>query len=351
MLQTIVVKGPTGPDPNPNPNPNPNPTTGTAAGGSDTNLADAVRRAAQESAESPVQGGDDVPQGRVRLRLEQAGDVSARVQAEIEKDATFTRIDLPSDFAFYPWKTFAVRPLKGVHQAKIASAARQQSTRLLVECINTLLPSGVSAFDLTVPDFHWLLYWVRQHQYTRVPLQVRAICKNVDHINKVESGELDGKTLVNIADINNAIIEESGLDLEAVFENLSALEGIENVPLRGGTIGDVCELLDSITAIRERGGAANDVEADLFGEIGSLASMYDLRDANGKLEPLRKRIEAVKNMPAEDYLVLEKAAHYLSLYGLKETARVTCKECGAEIREAIRISAQSFLSDRASLTG
>ena len=334
MIEKIVIRGPSAKQTDPD------------------ELAAAVARAAVDAAiQRTLDDADDAPQEDepvgLRLHIEPEGEVSARVAALLSKDEAYTRLELPSNFLSYPWKTIGVKPLRGVHQAKIANAARQMSTRLLVECINTLLPPEVNAFDLTTPDFQWLLYWLRQHGYTKVPLQVRAICKNPKHVDQVESGELDGKTLVNIADVNRSILEETGFIEEQVRETLALIDSIENIPLTLDRIGDVCDLLDMITKINDTAGknpkAVDD--AELLGHIGSLAAVYDLRTEDGKRASMADRIKAVEELPIEDYLALEQAARHLLNYGISETARVTCKECGAEIRESIRISAQSFLPD------
>ena len=143
-------------------------------------------------------------------------------------------------------------------------------------------------------------------------------------------------------------------DIDAVQETLSVIDGLEGIPLCHDTIGDVCDLLDLLTDIRDNGKNSDKAieEADLMGQLGTLATVYDLRDPKtGKRAPLKDRIKAVEDLPIDQYLALENAVQHIINYGVKETARVTCKECGAGILETIRISAQSFLPDRSPAAG
>ena len=359
MLEKIIIKGPGGSVPEP-------------SGITPTPLSSAIASAAQEAAVArqkdvavsvPAEGAtdaleaaQDVPSGP-RIRFVEATEVHDLVVAEIEKDETYTRLELPSNFVFYPWKTIGIKPLKGIHQAKIAAAARQTSTRLLVECVNTLLPKNINAFDLTTADFQWLLYWMRQHFYTRTPLTVRVVCGNPKHHQDVQLNKVSKKSLVNIADIDKSILAESGLEKDKLIATLSLIDNIEAVPITHDTIGGTCDLMDLTTSLYAS--VADDpskyddaaAEATLKGEIGSVALLLDVRDEQGNLAPIEERIKAAESLPVDDYVALEQAAWHMVNYGIKETARVTCKECGAEIRETIRIKAQDFLPDRSPVVG
>ena len=359
MLEKIIIKGPNGSAPEP-------------SGMKPTALASAIASAAQdaavarqkdvaaslpaEDATDAVEDVQDVPSGP-RVRFVEATEVHDLVVAEIEKDETYTRLELPSNFVFYPWKTIGIKPLKGIHQAKIAAAARQTSTRLLVECVNTLLPKNINAFDLTTADFQWLLYWMRQHFYTRVPLTVRLMCKNPQHRHDVEQNKLSKKSLINIADIDKSILEETGLDKDKLIATLTLIDNIETVPIMHDTMRDACDALDLTTAIMES--AANDPgryeeafeEATIKAQVGSTAILLDVRDEQGNPAPIADRIKAAEELPVDQYVALEQASWHMVNYGIKETARVTCKECGAEIRETVRISAQDFLPYRSPAAG
>ncbi len=281
--------------------------------------------------------------GSSRQPLQQArGPVPQQAAApkpEVERDPELTTIDLPSGFVPYTWKALSVKPLKGIHQAKFNAAARLQSTRALVEAISTLLPSDIRAEDLTTSDFRWLIYYLRVHNYATTPVQITAICRDPDHLQKVHDKELPEASLRNIGSLNASLIEETPLDIEALEENIKSEPCLveSGIELGFATMADTLKVLDLIENEKDS------IRSEELQFIGEMAAFLKRTDANGQVIPLEERMKVVEGLSADVVRALDKYTHWAADYGVSEIVRMRCKECGAEIREVFRISAHMFL--------
>lgn len=252
---------------------------------------------------------------------------AATPQAAHQQDPGYTRVDLPSNYVPYTFKDLYVGVIKGVHQAKFAKAHKLRSPRLVVETVNSLL-RGASAFDLTPSDFRWLMYYLRKMNYVKVPLTITAHCSNEDHLLKVASGQLPMSSLENIGTLTSSILEEKPIDMEKVK---AAAENPELSTFRLG----YPTMKDTMTAV--------DKDDEEFTWLAELAMCLASSDDTGKPTPLELRVKTVAEMAPEQTEALSIYADAASDYGISETIRMRCKECGAEILEDFQPSAHMFL--------
>jgi hypothetical protein len=299
---------------------------------------------------------------QVRRPTVQVQETTAPAQVQIPKFNTVARTDiaatsdaatvnpkvvsvqLPSKFYFYDFKTLTVSPLLGYHQAKFARAAAEKNHRHMAEAVSTLLHTAdglpVSTLDLTIPDYYWLLYWLRINHYTRSPLTHVGFCNNPDHLKKIKSGELKPETLKTIVTINRTTLTENEFDYgpvaEFVAQNGSALESTP-FAFHPATVRDLLELEDIV-----------DTSPDITREIDYLADIasylkYNGEDASQVQVSLKDRIELVQSLTVDELETVCDYRDHVQDYGVIEQVKFTCKECGAAVENEISIAAHSFL--------
>lgn len=253
-------------------------------------------------------------------------------------DPKYLHADLPSNFYFYDFDTLGVGPVLGFHQAKFSRAAKEKRTRYMVDAVSTLLPEGISAWDLTIPDFYWLLYWIRMTYYTKVQLIHTAVCSNPKHIHRIQQGELPKESLVSVHTLSKSILSEEVFDpkpLEAFIETAD-LSFLDNSPF---TLAPSC--ITDIVDIEE-----NLLSHENYPEIEYLvdyAGYLQNKDPGIPRLSMQQRCEFVETLTAEDLYTIEQFRTLVSAYGVEESIRFTCPECRAESETKISISAHSFL--------
>ena len=280
-----------------------------------------------------------------------------------EKNADYFGVDLPSRFAFYPFKNLSVALIRGRQQAKFNRAAQEQSSRYMMEGVTSLLGDGVSVSNLTSGDFYWLLYWLLLSSYTARFRTTTIVCQDEDHLAKVErkvayadsvkrigtdaaNAELIGKkvespedqellnaalqdmagedTLKSTITYDRPTIKEMQLDQKALQAlDLSSLQGIE---LGAYLVRDMLDWEDNYEA--------NATAEDYF--------TYDLAVylKNGTLE---ERAEVVRDMSTIQINALTAYREVAGAHGVQASLKCICKECGAENEVNISISAHDFL--------
>lgn len=261
------------------------------------------------------------------------GDAPIVSSNETKSDPSATSLQLPSNFLFYPFKSISVTPLKGYHQAKFARAAREKLTRHIVEAVTTLLPDGVDAMDLTVPDFYYLLYWLRLNYYTKAQLVHRGVCKDHKHLAEVRDSKKPLESLTTIITIGKTSLKESyleaGFDREFELNPELAENGLSLHPL---CMRDVVDLEENLSDVPD------------YVELEYLADLASFLRIDGKpLSSLKERIQLAEGLSPD---ALECVAEYRDLvsnYGVIEILKFNCQECGAENETAVSISAHSFL--------
>jgi hypothetical protein len=303
-------------------------------------------------------------------------------KAYAEQNPEFFKIDLPSNFLFYPFKTLSARHMKGVHQAKMNRAAQEGSLRHVVDCIGSTLEPGVSAYDLTPQDFYFVMYWQRVFSYPKTPQKITTRCENPEHIKQVADGSksLESLTIIELVGITTLkqtylTLENRGVALEAVLSPRALDLWKENKDLlHVETMRDLVEateILDRVleekkttlleaksekknkATIVETSEIANttvEQQALLEGEelswLMGYASYIHQPDPNfkdGRNVPLMARVKVAENMSPDDLAAFDDYINVVDNYGVEEAASIRCRDCGVVKRVVVPIDATTFL--------
>jgi hypothetical protein len=278
-----------------------------------------------------------------------------------ERDPRYTQVFLPSGFVFYPFKTLGVTYLRGVHQAKINRASQEATMRPIVEAISATLGDGVSAFDLTPPDFFFLMYWHRVNSMPKNPQMIQYTCTNADHVRRTglpaeDPEHLPPETLELSAIMDNTSLNQRELK-DVDWTQWEAM--MSQYDLGAERMSDILDFID----LRET--AQQEEEAPLdFGEIGVdagtneppsetekenteeiewLAARAGYLNRGPGRDTLTERCDVIRDMPADDIFALESYMKAISNYGVLEHATIKCKDCGALHRVKISVNALTFL--------
>lgn len=249
-------------------------------------------------------------------------------------EAEAVSIDLPSKFAFYPFKDLYVRPFRVSHLAKIAKASANSSLQMVAEVVSSVLstPTGDTniAFQLTMADFTAVLYWLRFNSFTKKTMQVQFTCGGAEHIAKVNAGELSAASLEVSASAVSSMLETKELTYAPDPEHFRiALPNGESVGMRPETIQDVIEFLDHPQW--------QDEEFQYLAKIGALLDIPQMT--------LGQRVEfAGAELSTDDTVLVQEFAVLADAYGIDEYVQLRCPECGASQRIKISVDASRFLS-------
>lgn len=257
----------------------------------------------------------------------------------VETDPDFHSLSLPSNFIFYDFTSLSAGNVRGRHQAKFSAAAKNSSTRMVVETISSLLGDNISAAQLTIPDFYFVMYQLRLNCMGSVPLMVRTNCSNPDHVLAVADGKKDRKTLTSEMLVNKSTLKETYLEQSEVDEFLSRPEVLELKEL--GLELDAPRMADSIELEENWFDKPGYDEVEFLADLaGSIKGCPDIHPT-----PLtfNKRVDIVGNLSPKHIAVLRSWQSITQSYGVEETVTTTCKECGADIETEVSVSAHSFL--------
>lgn len=262
-------------------------------------------------------------------------------KAAQERDPKFVYADLPSGFFFYDFKQLAVSNVKGSTQAKFARAASEKRTRHVVDAISSLLPGDLTAWTLTIPDFYWLMYWIRLNFYTKPTLIHTAICTSHSHLEKIRDKKLPKETLSSVHTITNTSLKESTLDKAKIdrLENFlvtADLKFLEDSPfdLCPATIRDIVDVEENFS------------EHEDYSEIEHLidfSSFIQYKDPEMGYASQEVRLKYVADLDVAHLDTIKEFASLVSDYGVDESIKVRCPECSADIVTRVSISAHSFL--------
>ena len=261
-------------------------------------------------------------------------------------------VDLPSRFKFYTFKDLYIKPMRNIHRAKLSAAYQMQAVRPVVEVIDSLLSTSDGqtglAYQLTEPDFTYLMYWIRIHFFTSVPFTIKAKCKNPEHLKLVEEGKKNKLTLNIVQTLNNLIPESKFIDenYEPDFSKFNpSFEGVENPPavfeVAPPSYNDIIELTEDDYFLMEQ----KDPETGKMVKVPNSAYVYLVNAAAYLKVPgmsLRDRAQLVGEMDEADYNKLIDAGKSIPEYGVNEVVNIRCKECGAVRPVRTRLDAHSF---------
>lgn len=244
------------------------------------------------------------------------------------KNPDLLSVDLPSNFLFYSFKELRVELIKGRHQAKFARAAETRNMQTLVEAVSSTIGTpGVTAFDLTVPDFYWLLYWHKLNSFTKSKFINTTECDNPEHRREVFEGKKSPESLVIQTYINKSSLVETKLD---VIPDLVAESNLPaSLRLKPPLMRDIIDYVDHPNG--------EEPELQLLGQFATMV------DGITQTLPFNDRLTLVEDLTADQLQFLRDYETSINNYGIEETINVKCKECGASKTVRLSIDAFSFL--------
>lgn len=252
------------------------------------------------------------------------------------------RIYLPSRFWFYSFSEITLRPLKGHHQDLMYRAAHEYDDQLVADAITDLLPEGIRSEDLTVPDFYFIMYWLRLNCYTKTQLVHRGVCNSEKHLMEVRSGAKKTESLVTVVTIPKTWLEQTELaedfldgfedSMKFIMEELSPL-GYTVTPPR---MYDVIALQNM-----KKEAGEEEIKTDTLSFNADRAACLVKED--GSKSTLAERIEIVRELSVDTLDLLDEWRVRSAMYGVKESVRFKCKECGADVENPVLLSAHAFL--------
>jgi hypothetical protein len=253
-------------------------------------------------------------------------------------DPSFSTIFLPSRFEFYEFSTLAVGRLKGFHQSKFYKAAVEQKDRYVAEALTSVISGGIRAEELTIPDFYFLMYWLRLNNYMRTEMVHNGVCDNSAHVREVREGIKDPKTLQTVEIINKTRLDQVELAEDYLADFDEGLNRLTEALTPFGCTITAPRMYDVIDLDE------NYRDSPQYKEIAFLADKAScLMSIDGQRTTLRQRIEIVEKLDLDVLEFLEEWRIRCSAYGVKEIIKFKCKECGADVENTISISAHSFL--------
>lgn len=262
-------------------------------------------------------------------------------------------LDLPSGFMFYDFKELSARHIRGKHQAKFAVAAANSSTRISVDVVSSLLEPSVNAADLTIPDFFFVLYQLRINSMgSKNPMIVRTVCSDPDHLLRVFDKEVPAEKRLPESSLKDEItVNASSIDTTYVdnkkFQEFLESDKVKDFEEETGLKLDAVRMSNSIQ-LEDLLSQVDDKDQNSNLEVEALEWMADMagaiRNPELQVQPgLLERISIVENLFPHQIAVLKEWVQLLQSYGVEETVITKCKECGAEIRTEVLVSASSFL--------
>jgi hypothetical protein len=248
----------------------------------------------------------------------------------------YVSLDLPSRFAYYPFKDLYVRPFSVKHLSKLARAQQESSLQMLAEVVSSVLttPAGHTnaAFYLSTADFNAVLYWLRLNSFSKKQMRYNWICQHDEHRVKVEKKLLSPESLRNTLIYKETDIEVVYLDNKPNEEafTLRFTNGREPIKLVPENIMTTIEFMDDPQK------RWDDPE---FQFSAKLASHLDLPVS------LSERIAFVENYLETDHVpTIQEFAKLMNEYGIKETVESKCMECGVSQQVPLTVDTSCFLS-------
>jgi len=255
-----------------------------------------------------------------------------QVQTPVAEESAIS-VALPSKFVFYPFQDLFVGSPKARHLAKFAKAHAERSLRITVEVISSLLSTtspdmnGKSlAHMLTVPDFYFVMYFLRLNNYNKTQFTHKSRCRNPKHLKRVEEGELAAETLEIQELITGSRLETQDLT-EIPTVDPSLLNGLKVKP---------AFMRDSIEWLEHPRIADPEVQF-----LGQLAMYVD--GSHLPKDTMDARMLLVDNLDPDQIQLIRDYDRAMMAYGITEKINVRCKECGASMETTVNIDAHSFL--------
>ncbi len=249
-------------------------------------------------------------------------------------------VDLPSRFAYYPFKDLYAKPLRVPHLAKMAKAHETGDLQMQVEAISTVLSTPDNhkniAFQLTMADYTAVLYWLRMTSFNKQQIRHTSTCTNEQHIADVNANlkpldSLKIETVVLKSDLKTKYLDFVPDSAEYSIE----LDGV-TIPFGPEALGDTIAFLSHPKWTDEE-----------FQYKSRIAAIIKLEQATNKVWTWDQRIQFVDEYLTTDQAV--KALEFADLmddYGVIETVETFCKGCGSKGVSRLTCDPLTFLQPK-----
>lgn len=253
-------------------------------------------------------------------------------------DGESMSLALPSRFAYYGFSDCYVQPLRARHLAKLQKAHREQSLLPIVEAVSAVMftteptyAGRALAFDLSLPDFYMVLYWLRMNSFTKSNYIHRTRCTNHEHLEQVDRKEADPESLQIQQVITKTQLEV--VELEHIPDP-AIYHFSETSPMifRPPTMKDVVEFSEAPEL-------QSDEDREEFTFLAQLATHIQHRDLQLSLAD---RVEIVKDATADQVELIQAFERELGDFGVVDKVDVQCKHCGHSQKTKLNIAAHSF---------
>jgi hypothetical protein len=258
-------------------------------------------------------------------------------------DPEGTSLALPSRFAFYRFQDLYAKPFKALHLAKLSRAHAEGSLQLLVETVSSVLSTttpgvGPLGFELTLPDFYFVLYWLRQNSYTKSSFVHKTTCADHGHLEQVTKGELAPETLQIAQVINKGQLTVNELEQ---LPDPEYFKFNDDVPfyLTPATMRTAIEFAES-----PKMNSPEHEEFEYLAQLGSFVQHKGFLDNVQGYWTLEQRAKAMEEADGDEVRLIQEFEKALEGYGVDEKVTVTCKVCGASREAKVSLDAHSFLS-------
>ncbi|QBQ74636.1 hypothetical protein BcepSauron_256 [Burkholderia phage BcepSauron] len=279
-------------------------------------------------------------------------------------DSEYMSVELPSRFSYYGFTDLYVCPFRAKHLSKLQKAHREQSLLAMVEAVSavcyTTSPEYAGrpmAFELTLPDFFFVLYWLRLNSFTKSNYVHNTVCEDKGHVKRVSytlnarefdeqvaRGDMTAEERAQIAAL--ALPPESLKLSQIITQTNMKVRELETKPdpavycladapeliMRPPTMRDVLEFAESPEM-------KDPEQRSEFSFLAQLAT--HIQHTAGYLT-LRQRLDIVGECSADQVSLIKDFENQLKDYGVEERVRIQCKECGAVSETKLSLAAHSF---------
>lgn len=236
---------------------------------------------------------------------------------------------VPSKGSVYPEGVITVRPFTVFEVQKIHRGLEEKAIRYEIDALGACI--NIDAYNLTLGDFYWLMYWERVNSYKRSPFNVTYRCSARDHVEKVVNGELEESTLENQISYTASELKEVPLDEANANAFAEAFHCEYGLYLDLPRIGDLIE---------------EDEEKVDNGEkwFNRYAAVINRQRYGAKLKERRTFIKKWLRENS-DPDILEEFEEWFKIieHGVQEKIPVKCKECGVIDNAEVVITPLAFL--------
>ena len=251
---------------------------------------------------------------------------------------------MPSRFHFYDFKDVYAVPFSKKHLPKLAKSRTEQSVLPMVEAVSSVLRNSKGdtdiAFKLTIPDYYFILHWLRHESFTKFAFTHHDICTSKRHGELIDNGEKSVESLRVSEIISKTKLAVLYLDRAPDPDNFKL--DSQFITLRPALVSDYLEITNTPRMA--------DPEFAYLAEAASYCTIYtkDARPEVGvRPMTLEEKVDFLQDdesdVTADDIHVIFAWSKALDWYGVQETVRMRCKECGASWDSKVSLEAHSFL--------